>query len=123
MPSYFVRQPNGLLARFSTVVDHFSDLDMTDAHALDWCRKEGMSESDAAAKVRRGVEDETIYPDEQRCCDGFHRWHESLSTILHVHGTKGLAEFLAEYPTTYGGPVPAAPGIVGGHGEANTDRR
>ena len=32
MPSYFVVQPNGLLARFSTVVDDFTAMNMTDPH-------------------------------------------------------------------------------------------
>ena len=54
MPQYFVRQPNGLLARFSTVVDNFCEVDMTEAEALEWCR-ERMGEASARDKVRRAV--------------------------------------------------------------------
>ena len=38
----FVRQPNGLLARHSDVVDHFTHINMSveDAHA--YCKEQGM---------------------------------------------------------------------------------
>ena len=102
MPTYFVRQPNGKLARFSTVVDAFCEVDMSESDALRWCR-ERMGEDEAREKVRRAVADEpTDGPGGRRCCDqGLVRWHDSLATILHVHGTAGLAKFLAAYPSTY----------------------
>lgn len=103
MPQFFVRQPNGLLARFSTIVDSFCEVDLSRADALDWCRQKGLTEAEAEEKVSRAERDEPTWPGERRCCDqpGLHRWHNALVTILHVHGTAGLAEFLAECPETY----------------------
>jgi hypothetical protein len=100
MPSYFVRQPNGLLAVFSTIVDHFTHLNLSEADAITWCGEQRLTEQESQDKVRRGVEDEPIG---RRCCDivGHQRWHDCLNTILHCHGTTGLAKFLADYQFVY----------------------
>jgi len=108
MPTFFVVQPNGLLARFSTVVDHFCEVDMTRTDAINWCRSEGMPPADAEVKVGHAERDEPL--DDRPCCDQkpLRRWHDCLSTILHVHGTAGLAAFLRDNPGTYGADAPAA---------------
>jgi hypothetical protein len=103
MPSYFVMQPNGKLAVFSTIVDHFTHLNLTEDESVQWCRDHRMSEMDAAAKVRRGTDDDLKDIMNRPCCDDvpLRRWHDALNMILHMHGTDGLAKFLIENPETY----------------------
>jgi hypothetical protein len=83
MPSRVVRQPNGLLAVFSTVVDDFTRMDLTESEALRWAR-EHMGRADAEAKVRRGLDDENPWTGERG--DGLSRWRDALETVRAVHG-------------------------------------
>ena len=82
-----VRQPNGLLAEFSDVVDDFVayDMDAGEAAAL---YAGHMSADDATAKVRRGVEDEPIpgIVDASGRGDGLDRYRECLHTVHFRHG-------------------------------------
>lgn len=100
MPHYIVRQPNGLLAEFSTIVDHFTALDMTEAEAIEHCR-EHMGRKDAEAKVRRGVIDEDVWRPGSGPGSGHDRWDAALRTVVLVHGQKGLDKFRAEYPDVF----------------------
>lgn len=101
MPAYFVRQPNGLLARFSTIPDGFTHTNLSEEGAIEVCIEDGMTRDDAVTKVLRGVRDEPL-GGSLRSEQLLSRWHESLNTILLIHGTKALAEFLAENADTYG---------------------
>lgn len=74
-----VKQPNGLLARFSDIIDDFTDMNMTEAEALELCRAYGMSEEDAKRKVLAGVQD-------------WKRWNDSLTRIENAHGEKVASE-------------------------------
>jgi hypothetical protein len=69
-----VLQPNGKLARFSDVVDDFTDVDMDSWDAVDECIREGMSVMDAIEKVNRGIK------------AGNARYLECLETIRTIHG-------------------------------------
>lgn len=69
-----VQQPDGKLARFSEVVDDFTDVDLTYEEALDECIREGMSVMDAIEKVKRGID------------AGNARYLECLETIRTIHG-------------------------------------
>lgn len=69
-----VLQPDGKLARFSDVVDDFTDVDMDFTEAVDECIREGMSVMDAIEKVNRGIE------------AGNARYLESLEIIRTIHG-------------------------------------
>jgi hypothetical protein len=69
-----VLQPNGKLARFSEVVDDFTDVDMDPWEAVDECIREGMSVMDAIEKVKRGID------------AGNDRYLECLETIRTRHG-------------------------------------
>lgn len=71
----FVRQPNGLLARFSEIVDDFTHYDLTPAEALEVARDK-MSDG-AEAKVGRADE---------------HSFAECIETITHVHGAAVATE-------------------------------
>lgn len=73
MGTRIVTQPNGLFARFSEMVDHFTHTDMTHAEAVQCCVDEGLSNPEAIAKVARG----TANPG---------RYDEAVAIIKAVHG-------------------------------------
>jgi len=83
MPRRVVRQPNGLLALFSTIVDDFVWCHMTEREVFSECHRE-MGVLEALLKVRRGAQDLDPYTDEKG--NGLSRWRECLSTIGAVHG-------------------------------------
>lgn len=69
-----VAQPNGLYARFSDVVDDFTNINMTREEALKECRNySGMGEFESEAKVKRG-EDDTF------------RFVEEIRSVRVIHG-------------------------------------
>lgn len=86
-----VKQPNGLLARFSEVVDDFTHVNMTCEEAVILCKKEGCTPIEAALKVTRGLddvlEDEDAGDGETRG-DGLARWRDALDDIQGVHGKR-----------------------------------
>lgn len=74
-----VQQPNGLYARFSDVVDNFTDCNMTIEEATELCIGEyRMSPDEAKRKVLRAVE------------AGLSRWYEALKQVSAVHGKAEL---------------------------------
>jgi hypothetical protein len=84
MPSRFVLQPNGLLARFSTIVDHFTHYNLTKEEAIEVAR-EDMGRKDAEEKVERGLKDE-IYWHDGTYGDGTWRWKHDIASVEAVHG-------------------------------------
>lgn len=83
----FVRQPDGLLARFSDVVDDFTHASLTDAEAVRVCVAEhGMREDDARQKVAGAMAD--LDPRTKQPGDGLARWRDSLAAIDAVHGRR-----------------------------------
>lgn len=89
----FVKQPNGLLARFSEIVDDFTHYDLTPVEAEQLCITElQMLQDDAKNKVDLGLKDDITWPVDQRCNDGLDRWRDALRVILAVHGAEVLAE-------------------------------
>lgn len=88
----FVKQPNGLLARFSDVVDDFTHYNMTHQEALEVCKNErGLSDEDAREKIQRGVEDWKPWTNGVKG-GGLDRWLDSLDAIRRVHGDKRAHE-------------------------------
>lgn len=83
-----VKQPNGLLARFSDVSDGFTHMQMTHEQALEVCR-EHMSESEAQNKVKAAVEDHIPWTVGVKGT-GTSRWEDALDTIKAVHGKKAM---------------------------------
>jgi hypothetical protein len=72
---HFVRQPNGLLVRFSSVVADFTHSDLTETLALHLCTQQyQLSVQDAFHIVWQGMD----APDQQ--------WNESLMAIQVAHG-------------------------------------
>ena len=86
MPSRFLVQPNGKLARFSTIVDNFTHYDLSEEEAYEVCL-DNMGRLDARAKVARGL---------ARGLDAEFGWNECLETIRICHGEKELASVLKE---------------------------
>lgn len=86
----FVRQPNGLLARFSDVVDDFTHYDMTEEEAVEEAR-EDLGREAAIKKVKAGVEDYEPWTNNVKG-DGLSRWRDCLESIESVHGKEKLAE-------------------------------
>ena len=85
MPRRIVRQPNGLYAEFSTIVDAFTILNMTEEEAYTYCRRE-MGKYDARAKVGRGKRDQKYYHSDGECGGGTWRWEYDLDTMKDVYG-------------------------------------
>jgi hypothetical protein len=77
-----VKQPNGLYARFSDPVDHFTEYDMQRDEALWTCRNEyGCSVEEALKKVENA--------DNDRTQDGkIGRFQACVETIRIIHGEK-----------------------------------
>lgn len=94
MPSRFVLQPNGLLARFSTIVDNFTYANLTKEQAIKVAR-EDMGRAAAEAKVERGLKDELPWQNGVYG-DGTARWNEACRIVKLIHGEKALKEILME---------------------------
>jgi len=90
-----VRQPNGLLACFSDIVDNFTHMEMTQEEAIEVCL-EHMGRDSAAAKVQRGIDDEPPWGQDFEPADGLRRWRDSVSTVCAVHGMQGFSEWPAD---------------------------
>ena len=90
-----VKQPNGLLARFSDIVDNFTHMEMTPEEALDVCM-ENMGRSSALEKVQRGIDDVPLRSMADEPNDGLRRWRDSVSTVCMIHGLRGFDEWPAE---------------------------
>lgn len=89
-----VKQPNGLLARFSDIVDNFTELNMTEPEAVELCSKVyDLSMPDAMRKVLAGVEDWKPWTIGERG-DGLSRWRDSLEKIQTVHGDEASQKVL-----------------------------
>lgn len=81
----FVKQPNGLLARFSEVVDDFTDYDMTEAEATAYAWELGCGPY-SEEKVRNGIENKAVFGDDAN------RFEEAIGIVLAVHGREVAAE-------------------------------
>jgi hypothetical protein len=98
-----VKQPNGLFARFSDIVDDFTHGDMTEAEAVELCR-DSMGREEARKKVQRAIDDEDRWRPGVKHGDpkGLGRWKDAIKTVRAIHGAKRAREAAAET----GGPKP-----------------
>ena len=93
----FVRQPNGLLAIFSEIVDDFTVYDMSPLQAADEAESKGMTRDEAWAKVGRGLDDTNPRTGGTvQGGDGLNRWRECMEIIRTVHGATEAAAREAE---------------------------
>lgn len=82
----FVRQPNGLFARFSEIVDDFTDYDLSVAEAVFLCMSEhALPKYVAEVKIQSAIDS-----------PGLNRWNEALETIEICHGKKHAIEIKTE---------------------------
>jgi hypothetical protein len=87
-----VKQPNGLLARFSDVVDHFTHLNLGEDDALTVCMEYGCSRHEAQAKVDAGIRD--LKPWTVTPGNGLERWGHCLGAVERVHGQDEVSSLL-----------------------------
>jgi hypothetical protein len=94
MPSYPLKQPNGLFAVFTTVADGFTDVNLTSDEVIEYGSLEWGREG-AIIKLEGAVQDKFIwkpYP----LNDGLGRWRECLKLIAIRNGLDHLAKVLAD---------------------------
>ncbi len=90
----FVKQPNGLLGRFSDIVDSFTDVNLNEDQAVELCKDDyGMSDASARNKVLSGLEDIKVFTTNEKG-SGHDRWDSSIQSIIHVHGKPALEELM-----------------------------
>jgi len=86
MPQRVIRQPNGNLALFTSVSDHFLYCDCTPDEMREILIGEyDYNRRDTAKKIQAGLEDWLPYREGVRGT-GLTRWHEDAFTALVVHG-------------------------------------
>jgi len=86
MPSRFVMQPNGFLARFSTVVDDFTEMNMTESEA------EKLIQDEYAERAKHDAEQAIA---RAKADTNGERWNDCLSTIRDIHGPDTVSERLS----------------------------
>lgn len=91
MPTRFVRQPDGLLAVYSTVCSDFTHYAMTETEALAFGTEE-WGKATAEQKVASALSDKL----QVGTGDGLGRWREALTGIACEHGLQGLRTTLSE---------------------------
>lgn len=85
-----VKQPNGLFARFSDVVDHFTNVNLTEDQVVESCLEHGCSRQEAEYKLDRAARD--LKPFSIAEGNGLDRWNHCLGIIERVHGKLDMEE-------------------------------
>lgn len=100
MPSYICKQPNGRYARFTSVCDDFTHLNLTADQMLRVLEQEGLTREEASGKVIRANNDERAECyDPENWPKGLVRWYSALEVVAHVHGER-VALRRASYDTS-----------------------
>ncbi len=79
MPAYFVMQPDGRFARFSTVVDDFTDLNMSEEECIQLVVEDAIAR--AKKEATTSITSAKTHPE---------KWAGCLLTVENIHG-KDLA--------------------------------
>lgn len=86
-----VKQPNGLLASYSDIIDHFMVINMTEDEAVEYCINDrDMGRESAKRKVEAGVKDYKPWTVTEG--SGLDRWEDCIETIKNHHGEDELKE-------------------------------
>jgi hypothetical protein len=86
MPQFFVKQPDGKLALFSTVVDDFIEIGLSDDEAIDKAVESlGAQPNVVEAIIEKARQDEPFWPAKDRG-DGQNRWRQALNGLAVRHG-------------------------------------
>jgi len=95
MPQRVIKQPNGKLAVFSTIVDGFTIIDANYQEMIDYWIGE-LGEAEGTAKVQRGIDDDTTGICKTTKRDGLNRWRDAIATIRFQHGDIEAERVIAE---------------------------
>ena len=93
MPSEVVQQPNGLFARFSSIVDNFTHFNCTDKEMLEILKGDGMSDGEAWAKIVRAKLN-CEHQSHSVASEPLARWVGCLQDIRTIHGEKAAQEII-----------------------------
>ena len=104
---YFVRQPNGLLARFSARAGLIYAVDLSEADAVDWYHRR-MTDEEAPEKVRRALADEPVEGGEP-ALDRLGRWRTCLAAIRVAQGESAVAVLRTDHAGVFEPPGQAIP--------------
>ena len=86
----FMRQPDGLLALWSDIVDGFTYVNLTPEEAIEVAMEKDLGRQSAKEKVERGM---------TRAVSDHGGWEASLRTIKLVHGEEAVQKLLEEMKT------------------------
>jgi hypothetical protein len=96
VPKFFVKQPDGKFAVFSTVVDDFHQMGMSEDEAVEYARDDLRVRSDEMDSVfGKASRDEPFWEAEDRG-DGLNRWRQAMVPLAIVHGLETVAQRLRE---------------------------
>jgi len=97
MTFYVVRQPDGMLAGYSTTIQDFHFWRASKDGAMDFCeRKMAMTRDEAEASVKGGMLDAYIWSGADNKGPGTFRWDASLGQLGAKHGVDYLRRRVAE---------------------------
>ena len=74
-----VKQPNGLFARFSDIVDDFTHMNLSEIDAREVCKQEGCGQLEVEKKMTAAKEDHIPWTTTPG--SGLSRWKDCLKTI------------------------------------------
>lgn len=89
-----LKQPNGYYARFSSIVDTFTHVNLTWGDAMDVCIDE-CGKLEAVGKLKRADQD-ADRTNNPRTGDGLNRWRECLETVELIHGKREAKRFVRD---------------------------
>lgn len=96
MPQFFVKQPDGKFAVFSTVVDDFHEMGMSEEEALEHAREEmRLGPDDVEVVFGKAKRDEPFWDTPDRG-DGLNRWRQALVPLAIRHGLHTVSARLRE---------------------------
>ncbi len=94
MKTCIVLQPNGLFARFSSVVDTFTHVNLTINEVVLVCverlEREGTETQQANGVVLRRIQSAVLHPN---------RWRDGLDTVRMIHGKKRARQIKRDMTT------------------------
>jgi hypothetical protein len=86
MPRFFVKQPNGGYALFSTVVNDFMALGLSELEAIELARDSfDLPVEEVEEVFAKARNDEPFWPSEDHG-DGLNRWRQTLTPLAMQHG-------------------------------------
>lgn len=94
----FLKQPNGMLAAFSTTTNYFLGFDLT----VERARRLGLNHSVAEEQIDKLIHDaldDVVYADRDEP-QGLRRWHEIIASLEKDRGCEIVDEALADSGST-----------------------